>query len=109
MKKIALTLAAVAAFGIAGCTPKADTTNNGVDVNATTKDGDTALHLAASQSLDTVIPLLVEHGARLDAKNKRGQTALAITTVAAMRGFYSMDPAQRKATAELLQKLGATE
>ena len=44
----------------------------GVDLNATNKDGDTALHLAASHSLDTVIPLLVEHGARLDAKNKRG-------------------------------------
>ena len=81
----------------------------GVDVNAANKDGDTALHLAAGLSLDTVIPLLVEHGARLDARNKRDQTALAITTVAAMRGFYAMDPAQRKATAELLQKLGATE
>jgi ankyrin repeat protein len=81
----------------------------GVDVSATTKDGDTALHLAASQSLDSVIPLLVEHGARLDARNKRDQTPLAITTVAAMRGFYAMDPAQRQATAELLRKLGATD
>jgi ankyrin repeat protein len=81
----------------------------GVDLNATNKDGDTALHLAAGLSLDTVIPLLVEHGARLDARNKRDQTALAITTVAAVRGFYAMDPGQRKATAELLQKLGATE
>ena len=52
----------------------------------TNKDGDTALHLAAGLSLDTVIPLLVEHGARLDAKNKRDQTALAITTVAAIAG-----------------------
>jgi ankyrin repeat protein len=81
----------------------------GVDINATNKDGDSAVHLAASQSLDTVLPLLVEHGARLDVKNKRGQTPLSITTVAAIRGFYAMDPAQRKATAELLQKLGATE
>jgi ankyrin repeat protein len=81
----------------------------GVDLNATNKDGDSAVHLAASQSLDTLLPLLVERGARLDAKNKRGQTALAITTVAAIRGFYAMEPAQRKATAELLQKLGATE
>ena len=65
----------------------------GVDVNAANKDGDTALHLAAGLSLDTVIPLLVEHGARLDARNKRDQTPLAITTVAAIRGFYAMEPA----------------
>ena len=43
----------------------------GIDVNATNKDGDTALHLAAGLSLDTVIPLLVEQGARLDGRNKR--------------------------------------
>jgi ankyrin repeat protein len=81
----------------------------GVDINAANKEGETALHLAAGNSLDTVIPLLVEHGARLDARNKRGQTPLAVTTVASVRGFYAMEPAQRKATAELLQKLGATE
>ncbi len=81
----------------------------GADPKGATKDGDTALHLAAGLSLDSVIPLLVEHGAPLDAKNKRGQTPLAVTTVASMRGFYAMDPAQRKATAELLRKLGAGE
>ncbi|HEY0411966.1 MAG TPA: hypothetical protein VGD66_02345 [Allosphingosinicella sp.] len=36
MKKIALTLAAVAALGVAACTPKTDdAANNGADLNAT--------------------------------------------------------------------------
>lgn len=81
----------------------------GVDPNASLKSGDTALHLAVGQSLDTVIPVLVNQGAKLDAKNERGQTPLAVTTLAAVRGFYAMDPAQRAATAALLKKLGAAE
>jgi len=81
----------------------------GVDPNNKTKTGDTWLHLAVGQSLDTVIPVLVEHGAKLDAKNERGQTPLAITTLQAVRGYYAMDPAQRAATAALLRKLGAME
>jgi ankyrin repeat protein len=81
----------------------------GVDPNNQTKTGDTSLHLAVGQSLDTVIPVLVDHGAKLDAKNERGQTPLAITTLQAVRGYYAMDPAQRATTAALLKKLGAVE
>ena len=81
----------------------------GVDPNARTKTGDTALHLAASQSLDTVIPVLVERGAALDVKNERGLTPLAITLLTARFGFYAMDAASRSATAALLKNLGAKE
>ena len=81
----------------------------GVDVNAANKTGDTAMHMAAAQSLDTVIPVLVEKGATLEPKNARGQTPLAITTVGARFGLYAMDEASRKATGELLKKLGARE
>jgi ankyrin repeat protein len=38
--------------------------------------GDTALHMAASQGLITVAQLLVEKGANLEARNKRGLTPL---------------------------------
>jgi hypothetical protein len=53
--------------------------------------------------------LLAEHGARLDVKNQAGQTPLAITTTAALRGVYQMQPAERQATAEIPRTLGATE
>lgn len=77
----------------------------GLDVNAMNKAGDTALHLAAGQSLDTVIPVLVTSGGKLDIKNKRNLTPLG---VASSRGL-GVDVAQRQATAELLKKLGAKE
>lgn len=50
----------------------------GADVNAAAATGNTALHLAALRGQATVVPLLVQRGARLDARNKRGETPLAI-------------------------------
>lgn len=81
----------------------------GVDPNAASTAGDTALHLAVAQSLDTVIPVLVEAGAALSPKNARGLTPLALTNLGARFGFYAMDATSRAATAALLKKLGATE
>ena len=45
-----------------------------VDVNASTDDGITAIHLAAQAGLDSVVTVLAKHGARLDVKDKRGRT-----------------------------------
>jgi ankyrin repeat protein len=75
---------------------------SGVDVNAADKDGDTALHAAAQRRLNSVVQLLAEKGATLDAKNQKGQTPLAIA--AAVVG-----PNQPTTTADLLRKLGAKE
>ena len=47
----------------------------GIDVNAADSKGDTALHVAVSQAFSTVVQLLVEHGGKLDIKNKRDITA----------------------------------
>ena len=47
----------------------------GIDVNATDTNGDTALHVAVAQAFSTVVQLLVEHGGKLDIKNKRDMTA----------------------------------
>jgi ankyrin repeat protein len=47
----------------------------GSDVNATDRNGNTALHAAATLAYSTVVQLLVEHGAKLDIKNKAGKTA----------------------------------
>jgi ankyrin repeat protein len=88
----------------------------GADVNATSSNGDTALHTAASRGLIPVIKLLASAGAALDVKNKRGQTPLA--AAAARRGHGAFDgdnpaaaaaAAQTNRTVELLRSLGAKE
>jgi ankyrin repeat protein len=89
----------------------------GADVNAATANGDTALHGAASSNLDAVVELLVEKGAKLDVKNKRGQTPLQLATSGRAQGQGGggndggggQNPDARKKTAELLRKLGAVE
>jgi ankyrin repeat protein len=48
----------------------------GADVNAANPAGDTALHSAATSGLDTVVQWLVDHGADVNAKNKRALTPL---------------------------------
>ena len=49
----------------------------GADVNAANKTRDTALHGAAwRQFADSIVQFLVDHGANMDAKNKRGWTPL---------------------------------
>jgi ankyrin repeat protein len=48
----------------------------GFDINAETNIGQTALHGAASRGATSIIQFLVEHGARLDAVDKKGTTPL---------------------------------
>lgn len=78
----------------------------GADVNTATGDGTTAMHTAAARGLNRVIEFLAARGARLDAKNKKAQTPLALA---------SSGPPSRgssggaNATADLLRKLGARE
>jgi len=60
----------------------------GGDPNSANQAGDTALHVAAARGYDTVIQWLVDHGARVDVKNRRGITPLA----AAISGSTSGTP-----------------
>jgi ankyrin repeat protein len=46
----------------------------GVEVNAVNDSGETALHGAAHLGLNEAIEVLVERGAKLNAKNKKGET-----------------------------------
>jgi ankyrin repeat protein len=85
----------------------------GAPVTAANRDGDTALHVAASLAADTVVQLLADHGADLEIKNKRGLTPLGLTTLQATRaqtasGYLAL-PDDRRSTTELLRKLGARE
>jgi len=62
------------------------------DVNAANAAGDTALHGAASMRSVPLVQFLIDRGARVDVKNKRGQTPAAI--------------ARGSAAGDLLEKLG---
>jgi ankyrin repeat protein len=100
----------------------------GADVNASNQAGDTALHTAATRGLNTVVQLLADKGAQLNAKNKRGLTPLAalmpantasrrrgaaITAAAIADDDTPGEPVAREPahpdTIALLKKLGATE
>jgi ankyrin repeat protein len=82
----------------------------GADVNATNQAGDTALHVAASQAVDSVARLLVEKGANLEATNKRGLTPLGVALAPRPRNPLQIDgPDRRQSTAGVLRKLGAKE
>jgi ankyrin repeat protein len=53
----------------------------GLDINATTASGDTALHAAISgRGSEAIIRFLAENGANLQAKNKQGRTPLDAAT-----------------------------
>ena len=79
----------------------------GVDVNAANANGDTALHTAAARGYDTVIELLVAHGASPSIINLDGQTALALARAGSRRlGVRWATP--RQSTVDLLRALGAS-
>jgi ankyrin repeat protein len=84
----------------------------GADVNAVNTDGETALHLAAALALNKVVQLLVDRGAKLDVKNKRDVTPLGMATSSQARGplgIFALTLDERKPTADLLRRLGATQ
>jgi ankyrin repeat protein len=90
----------------------------GGDVNQTDRDGNTALHLAASKGFNRVIQLLADNGASLNIRNRKGQTALAAAEAATAVGAARrrMTGANQRvsdetasSTVALLQRLGASK
>ena len=93
----------------------------GGDVNATSRTGDTALHVAAALGYDTVVQLLVEKGASVNVRNARGITPLAAAMFGSIAGrarasapagadLLGFEPPIELAhpdTVALLKKLGA--
>jgi len=86
----------------------------GADVNDASKDGETALHGAAYRGANAIIEFLVSQGARLDPKDRYGQTPLSVAQGDPFRFVDPRDKRYRglinehKGTAELLLRLGAT-
>ncbi len=81
----------------------------GVDINAANGQGQTALHAAALKGYDKVVQFLADHGANLEAKDKRGNTPLdeALGKGAGSGGFDGSRKDVHESTAELLKKLMA--
>jgi len=75
----------------------------GADVNALDENGNTALHRAASAGLDEVVRVLAARGARLEARNRQGQTPLMLTRPQTTR----QGTVEHRTTGELLRELGA--
>jgi len=69
----------------------------GADINSATKDGNTALHVAAQRRMKSVIRVLVGKGAVLNKKNLKGQTPIALVG----------RDAANESVAQLLRELGA--
>jgi ankyrin repeat protein len=74
----------------------------GSDIHAVNPAGETALHIASAQGYDTVVRLLVERGADLNARTGRGLTPLG--ALLARRNAIG-----RQSTIDLLRMLGAQE
>jgi ankyrin repeat protein len=82
----------------------------GSDVNHANQAGDTALHLASAQGLATVVQFLVDNGATLDIKNKRGLTPLGLAMQRQRgEGGVVVNEERKATTADLLRKLGASQ
>ena len=60
----------------------------GNDVNAANDLGETALHGAAFRGVQPVAQYLVDQGAKLDAKDMRGWTPLAIANGLSYSDFF---------------------
>ena len=97
----------------------------GADVNATDREGNTALHVLARRrpAFDSVVEFLAERGAALEPTNRKGETPLSLalappaplkgqsTTVQTLQWRAEYDAwvksNGRTATVDLLRKLGA--
>jgi ankyrin repeat protein len=77
----------------------------GADVAAANAAGDTALHGASARGYNRMITMLLEKGASLEARNKKGQTPLGMTK----QGTSAYEQISLDSTRDLLRKLGAKE
>ena len=68
----------------------------GADVNAVNEAGFTALHGAAFRGLNEVIQILVDHGAKINARDFRGRTSLPFGARQQTGILFSRIPGDRR-------------
>jgi ankyrin repeat protein len=78
---------------------------HGADVTLVHDSGNTALHYAAQSGLNSVVTLLAEHGAPLDAKDKNGRTPADAALGVGSRGRAGGPAIVHQDTAALIKKL----
>jgi ankyrin repeat protein len=66
----------------------------GADVNVTNAAGQTPLHVAVAAGANDIVRMLVEKGARVDARDRRGDTPMTLA-----------DRREDKSTVDLLKEL----
>jgi len=79
----------------------------GADVNETNGAGNTALHEAAKVGSTQIVQFLVDNGANIDAKNKRGQIPMDIARYDAANAGKPGNKGKRPPAGRLLQELSA--
>ncbi|HUL74082.1 MAG TPA: ankyrin repeat domain-containing protein [Vicinamibacterales bacterium] len=79
--------------------------NAGAELTDTDKDGRTALHAAAAKSTSSMVQLLVEHKADVNAKTKAGDTPLSL----AKTNNYKGKTDQRDKIVKFLTSKGAKD
>jgi ankyrin repeat protein len=78
---------------------------HGADVNAMNDTQGTALHYAAQSGLNSVVTLLAQHGAVLDAKDKNGRTPADAAVGVGSRGRAGGPAIVHQDTAALIKRL----
>lgn len=78
----------------------------GLDVNAATDKGETALHGAAGRGADSIVRFLVDKGAHVSARDKKGLTPLDIAM--GKGGAPGVVKDRHETTAALIRRLGGT-
>jgi ankyrin repeat protein len=81
----------------------------GNDINAANELGNTALHAAAVNRLNTVVQFLVDKGARIDVKNAEDHTPLGVAELQRQFAGKADVVEEHTSTGDLLRKLGATK
>ena len=84
--------------------PTVFTMSMGNDVNTTAKNGEPALFGAVFTSADSIARLLLDKGAHVNPRNRRGQTPLHFAEGTFYHGAYRSS----KTIAEMLRKAGGT-
>jgi ankyrin repeat protein len=80
----------------------------GADPNEVNDDGDTALHGAAFTGADGVVRLLVERGARLDVKNRKGMMPVATAHMDWVATILQTHPRTEALLRSLMEQRGLT-